>query len=241
VNKAAVPPELNLPDLPEVPVVLGPAPDRGARPRQPLSYRLRVLIGTYFPLLLMALLALSTWFLVKNTPREAPAAEQRDPRHDPDYQMHNFTITRFGADGKPRVRIEGDVLRHYPDTDRIEVDTVHIRALGPGGRATLATARRALANGDVTELQLLGGAQVQAQSPNAETVEIESEFLHLFLEVEQVRSHLPVVLKQGRSEVRAGGIEYDNLDRKLQLQGPVRALFLPRAPVSGKAGPADPS
>ena len=62
--------ELHLPDLPEIPVTLGPLRRRAA-PRLPTPWhvRLRDAISSYLPLLLMALLALFTWWLVKNTPR----------------------------------------------------------------------------------------------------------------------------------------------------------------------------
>ena len=74
--------------------------------------------------------------------------------------MHRFSLQRFAPDGTLRAQIEGDELRHYPDTDTLEIDAVRIRAIAPGRHVTVATARRALVNGDATEVQLLGGAQV---------------------------------------------------------------------------------
>ena len=69
---------------------------------------------------------------------------------------------------------------------------------------TLATARRALANGDGSEVQLLGDARVnRPASGKEEAIEFRSEFLHAFRNVEQVRSHLPVVMTQGTNVVRA--------------------------------------
>jgi lipopolysaccharide export system protein LptC len=144
--------------------------------------------------------------------------------------MQVFTLQRFGADGRLRVQVQGTQMRHYPDTDTLEIDGVTIRALSPDGSVTRATARRALSNGDASEVQLLGGAQVirEGLSPD-QRVEFESEFLHAFLNVERLRSHLPVRLRQGTSELRVGGIEYDNLTRSAKLGAPVRARFdIPR-------------
>src|SRR5262245_39259646 len=53
VIHAAAPPELHLPDLPEVEVSLGATPP--VKPRAGLRMRLRELLGAYLPLLLMAL------------------------------------------------------------------------------------------------------------------------------------------------------------------------------------------
>lgn len=218
------PPELHLPDLPEVSVTLGAplAPDAPPRPRLALHWRLLNLLSTYLPLVLMALLAMGTWWLVKNTPAPAEPAGPAAVRSEPDYRMQGFAITRFAANGQVRVRIEGEQLHHYPDTDRIEVQQVRIRATGADGRETVATAQRALANGDATEVQLLGGARVQASAPGAATLQVESEFLHAYLATEQLRTHLPVRVQQGSNSARAGSLRADLLNRQVSFGAPVR-------------------
>lgn len=226
----AATPELHIPDLPEVPLALGPVRSDGVASvhvPMPLGLRLRRALSTYLPLLLMALLASSTWWLVKHTPLLEGPSGPKAVRHDPDYTMEGFTITRFGPDGKLALRIEGDQMRHYPDTDRMEIDRVRIHAIGPDGRTTDAVAQRALANGDGSEVQLFGGAQVQSQLKSGEVLQIESEFLHAFLRFERLRSHLPVRVQRGASQTLAGGMDYDNLAQLLQLSGPVRATLAP--------------
>lgn len=226
MSVSAAPPELHLPDLPEVEVALRPTPRTVARrQRRGLARRLRDLVGTYLPLLLMALLALSTWWLVKNTPRAEAPAESGAIRSDPDYEMRDFAITRFAPDGHIKVRMQGAVLRHYPDTDRLEIDNARIEAVAADGRVTLASAAKALANGDASEWQLTGGARVVATTPAGQKLEIESEFLHAFVNTERVRSHQPVRVRRGADELRAGGLDYDNLTQRLDLAGPVRAQF----------------
>ena len=196
------------------------------RSRQPWHWRLGQWVSAYLPLLLMALLALGTWWLVQNTPRPDALGEAAAPRHEADYTMQGFTLQRFGADGRLHVQVQGTQMRHYPDTDTLEIDGVTIRALAPDGSVTLATARRALSNGDASEVQLLGGARVVREATGgAPQVEFESEFLHAFLNTERLRSHLPVRLRQGNSELRVGAIEVDNLARSAKLGAPVRARF----------------
>jgi len=231
-------PALHLPDLPEVPVQLGrPAAvedgvdamsaGRPARAPQPWRYRLLQGLSSYLPLLLMAFLAAGTWWLVRNTPQAPGARAQAPPSQTPDYTMTNFAITRFAPDGQVSLRIAGDVLRHFPATDRLEIDGVRIQATGPDGRTTDATARHALANGDGSEIQLLGGAQVVSQLAGGDRLEVQGEFLHAFLRFERLRSHLPVQVRHGSTLARAGGLDYDNLQRQLTLNGPVRATLAP--------------
>jgi lipopolysaccharide export system protein LptC len=199
------------------------------RVRQPLWWRLGQWLSAYLPLVLMGLLALATWWLVQNTPRLQEPGEKAPARHEPDYLMQGFTMQRYAADGRLRVQVRGTQMRHYPDTDTLEIDGVSIRALGQDGRVTVATAQRALANGDATEVQLLGQARVvqgaEGSTAGGPPIEFDSEFLHAFLATEQLRSHLPVVLRQGSSELRLASIEFDNLAKTARLGGPLRARF----------------
>ncbi|MDO9092356.1 MAG: LPS export ABC transporter periplasmic protein LptC [Rubrivivax sp.] len=227
--------ELHLPDLPEVPISLGPAP--AGAPRVPWHLRLRDALSSYLPLLLMALLASATWWLVKNAPRPQTTPEARVVSSEPDYTMSQFALERFDASGRLKLRIEGARLRHFPDTDRIEIDDAQIRAYAPDGRVTLATAKRALGNGDGSEVQLLGGAEVTAQDVSGVPLIMRSEFLHAFLVTERVQSHLPVLVRQGTTELRAAGLLYDHVAGRLDLKGPTRAVLQPRAqprPVAAK-------
>ena len=229
--------ELHLPDLPEVDISLGPAaaaPPAGmpALPRRtgaPWPLRLRDALSAYLPLLLMGLIALATWWLVKQTPLPELPAPARAPRSEADYTMRGFALERFDAAGRLKLRIEGELLRHFPDTDRIEIDSARIRAFAPDGRETLATARRALGNGDGSELQLLGGAEVTSRDAAGTPLFIRGEFLHAFLLSERVRSHLPVLVRFGATELSAGGLDYDNATRRLEFKGPVRAVLAPKA------------
>lgn len=195
------------------------------RIRQPWSYRLGQWLSAYLPLLLMGLLALATWWLVQNTPRTVDPGEPVPPRHEPDYLMERFTLQRYASDGALRVKIQGTQMRHYPDTDTIEVDGVTINAYGPDGRVTTASAARALANGDASELQLVGRAQVLYDAGSGREVEFESEFLHLFTRTEQLRSNRAVRMQQGASVLTVGALEYDHLARTARLGAPVRASF----------------
>ena len=200
-------------------------------PKPPLFARVVEQMSSYLPLLLMALLALGTWWLVKNTPTADSVRAAVPPRHEPDYTMSNFMVRRFAPDGSMRAQIEGDTMRHYPDTDVVEIDNARVRAVGPDGQVTRAEARLALANGDGSEVQLQGGAHVVREGLHGdEPVEFRGEFLHAFLNTERVRSHLPVVVTRGGTQVRADAMDYDNLERVVQLRGRVTATF----PATGR-------
>jgi len=227
--------ELHLPDLPEVPISLGPAGAVQWRPRMPWHLRLRDAFSAYLPLLLMAVLALASWWLVKNSPRFAAGAPERPLSADPDYTMNQFAVERFDAAGRLKLRIEGARMKHFPATDRIEIDEAQIRAIAADGRVTLAHALHAVGNGDGSEIQLMGGAEVRSTDASGVPLLMRSEFLHAFLVTERVKSHLPVQVTLGTSELRAAGMDYDHAARRLDLVGPLRAQLLPRATPATKA------
>ena len=208
-----------------------PAPAPTAAPWQRrANWSLRIIdaASTYLPLLLMAVLALGTWWLVKNTPLFENDRVAAPLRHEPDYTMTQFLVQRFGANGAMRVQIEGDLMRHYPDTDTLEIDNPRIRAIGDDGRVTVASARQALSNRDGSEVQLTGKAHVVREATATEAaIDFRGEFLEYFQYTERVRSHLPIVVTRGNSEVRADSMTYDNLTGLLSLKGQVRAALTP--------------
>ena len=235
--------ELHLPDLGDGALSLGVMPPRALPPRAPLRWhqRLRELLVTYLPLLLMLMLALGTWWLVKNTPSAEQPGERSLPPEQPDYTMDRFVVERFDKDGRLKLRMQGERLRHFAATGIVEVDEARIRAVATDGRVTLAQARRAVANGDGSELQLIGDARVDSTGPRGEPIQFRGEFLHAFLATERLRSHLPVRVTREGSEFRAAGMEYDHLSGQLQLQGKMSALLLPStgAPKPGQAAAAN--
>lgn len=226
------PVELHLPDLPEVPLSLGPvvAPAGEERRRaMPWHLRLRETLSAYLPILLMAALALATWWLVKNSPKPPGEVAPRAVSAEPDYTMSGFALERFAPDGRLVLRIEGAQMRHYPDSDRIEIDGAVIQAWSPAGRLTRASAARAVGTGDGSELQLLGGAEVVGEDAAGVPLLIRSEFLHAFFIDERVESDRPVLVRHGATELRAAGLLYAHASQRLELKGPLKVTLTPRA------------
>jgi lipopolysaccharide export system protein LptC len=229
--------ELPLPDLPEVSLRLGPAPvgpgepRPGAAPRRamPWHLRLREALAAYLPILLMAALALATWWLVKNSPRPPAEAAPRAVSADPDYTMNAFALERYAPDGRLVLRIEGEQLRHYPATDRIEIDGAQIQSWSPQGRLTRARAARAVGAGDGSELQLLGAAEVVSEDAAGVPLQMRSEFLHVFFVDERVETDRPVSVRVGADGLRAAGLVYRHAPQRLELKGPLQVTLTPRA------------
>lgn len=191
-------------------------------------------ISIYLPILMMALLALGTYWMLKNTPLPTLVQSGRVPQHEPDYFLRRFAVKTFDGSGRLKSEVAGSELRHYPDSDTVEIDQVHIRSFDEHGRLTTATANRALSNGDGSEVQLLGSAQVvregvtEASGERLPSLEFRGDFLDAFLNDERVKSHLPVVLTRGPDRFSADSLLYDNLARSALLQGRVKGVIAAR-------------
>ncbi len=189
-------------------------------------------LSLYLPVLLMGVLALGTWWLVRNAPQPLAQRTPEAPRHEADYQMSRFSVRSFAPDGRLKSEVWGDVGRHFPDTDTLEIDRVRIHSEGLNGSQVRATARSALSNADGSEVQLRGDAVVVREAMRAggklqPRLEFRGEFIHAWPNEERVRSHLPVTLTRGASRFTADSMEYDNLSQVLQLQGHVRGVMPP--------------
>ncbi len=190
-------------------------------------------MAIYLPVILMGLMALGTYWLARNTPGLLAAGKPRAASHEPDYFMRGFSVKTFDAAGRLKSEILGSEGRHYPDTDTLEIDQPRIRAYNDRGELTLATAIRALSNSDGSEVQLFGDAVVTREAvKNAAGIlqprlQFRGEFLHAFTNTERVRSHKPVTLVRGTDQFTAENLDYDNLDRVMDLRGRVRGVLNP--------------
>jgi len=192
-------------------------------------------LSIYLPIILMGLLALGTYWLVRNTPMLGPSAVERAANGEPDYFMRGFSVKTFDGNGRLKSEVFGDEARHYPDTDTLQIDKPRIRSVNEQGVTTVATADRALSNADGSEVQLFGNAVVTRSpapvdgTPGGPRVQFRGEFLHAFMATERIRSNKPVTLTRGGDQFTADSMDYDNLDRVMDLRGRVRGVLAPRA------------
>lgn len=191
-------------------------------------------LALYLPVVMMGLLALGTYWLVQNTPGAPTPAAPAVVNQSADYFMRRANVKTFDVSGRLKTEIVGTEARHFPHSQILEIDDVRVRSIGPDGRLTTATARRGLSNDAGNEIQLMGDAVVVREAMTLADgralprLEFRGEFLHVFTDREQVRSHLPVTLRRGGDEFKSDTFSYDNLDQVAVLQGRVRALMVPR-------------
>jgi lipopolysaccharide export system protein LptC len=199
-----------------------------------LLRRLAEHLVIYLPVLLMAALALGSYWLVRNAPLAAASSADKPLSHEADYFLKQFSIKSFTQQGSLKSELFGAQARHFADTDTIEIDNVRMHNFNQTGRLTTVTsANRAISNGDNSEIQMYGNAS-SVREAAADTngvmqpkMEFKGEFLHTFVNEERLKSHLPIVIRQGSSEFTADSLDYDNVARVINLQGRVKAVLQP--------------
>lgn len=190
-------------------------------------------LALYLPVLMMGLLAGGTYWLVRNAPGAPPAPTAAVISQSADYFMRRANVKTFDEAGRLKTEIAGTEARHFPHTKILEIDDVRVRSMTPDGRLTTASAKRGLSNDAGNEIQLIGDAVVVrealrlADGRTLPRLEFRGEFLHVFTDREQVRSHLPVTLRRGSDEFKGDTFSYD-LDQAAVLQGRVKAVMAPR-------------
>ncbi|MGE8317829.1 MAG: LPS export ABC transporter periplasmic protein LptC [Comamonas sp.] len=189
------------------------------------------LASIYLPVILMGVLALGTWWLVRNAPRPSVPVQETRPGHEVDYYMKDFSVKNFDAGGRLSSEIRGVHAQHFMDTETLEIDQAHMRSIRPDGAITVGTAKRAVTNADGSEVQLFGNARVVRQpgkgGTSQATMEFRGEFLHAWVNEERVSSNQPVELLRGKDRFTADTMTYNNITQVAELKGRVRGVLVP--------------
>ncbi len=217
------------------PTLTSVARPSAAGPRRLSRQHLWDQVSIYLPVLLMALLAVASYWLLRATPEVPEPQPERPLAHEPDYVMQRFSVKAFDASGALRSEIFGAEARHYPDTRTVEIDNARIRSVGAGGQLTTATAQRIISNDEQTAFTLAGDAVVirEAGRPDqvgaAPRLEFRGEAIQVFANPERVTSDRPVLLVRGNDRLQADTLDYQGGDvRVAVLSGRVRATLSPR-------------
>jgi lipopolysaccharide export system protein LptC len=147
--------------------------------------------------------------------------------------MKGFSVKTFDASGRMRSEVLGDKVRHYPDTQWLEIDSIRIRSFDAKGALTTATADHGLTNEDGSEVQLMGNAlvvreaMVDQKNISSPRMQYRGDFLHAFMNTEQIKSNKPVQLMRGKDSFTADSMNFDNVAQLLQLDGRVHGTLVP--------------
>lgn len=190
----------------------------------------RYLSSIGFPLAIFLVLAgLSLWLRqVIETPDG-----QRDGkgRHDPDYVIHGFKVTKLTPAGRPQYVLHAETLTHYPDDDataiaRPQLTYSPVRA---GAPALTMQARAGTMSADAERVDLHGDVRVErAAFAGRPPLTVRTEALTVFPGKEQARSDMLVTITEGNSHLTGAGMDLDRPAQTFILHSGTTGTFEPR-------------
>jgi LPS export ABC transporter protein LptC len=110
----------------------------------------------YLPLILFALLALGSWWLVRSMPELLPPGSDKQLRKDPDYQLEKFTVKSFDNTGRMTREIAGQSATHFPASQELHIQGIRIFAENEVGTRVQAQARQGVSQEAVQQVTLSG-------------------------------------------------------------------------------------
>lgn len=194
--------------------------------------------STWFPLVLMLLLAALTYWL-QLTISETGPARRRASDSTPDSIVENLRVTRTAASGLPDYVLTGVRMEHFRTSDTMQ-DGKPVRGLettqvtkpslthyAPGAPPVRLDAERGVAvgNGDLYEFFDKVVVTRAAVAGNPELV-MRTEYLKVQPDRALASTDRPVTITQGDSILTGTGLELDNNARILRLLSQVHGTFI---------------
>lgn len=182
----------------------------------------------WLPLLLLFVGLLFSIWLVRTTPLLLPPQQEIVNKQEPDYDIRRFVLKTYDLQGKLKSSMTGTSAVHSPQTMSTLVEEPRVMILKEK-TTTLATAQRALANEDGSEVQLMGRAVIH-RNPTPEEpdpLRVQSEFLHFFADTDTVQTPLPAEISKGKNNFKGSSMKADNLNQVLAMKGRVKAVIYP--------------
>lgn len=189
-----------------------------------------------FPALVLlisgAILALLSFWALEMTRRSGDDMPAERVRTEPDYYVDNFSYIKVAASGTAEYVIKGARLIHHPADDSSTIEQPFVKNYSTERLPMTLRARRAKVNADHSELHLY--EQVRMDRPEArgtDNLSIESEYMLVLPDADQVKSNQRVTIKLGDSTLIGTGLLADNAQHQLTLHNRVTANYphpLPR-------------
>jgi len=184
-----------------------------------------------FPLLLLSMLALLTFWINKTVQPSVPKIDGSS-RHDPDYIMSNFVTKQTDINGNLHFQLAAVEMRHFPDDDSTYLQRPRYTQFTIGKAPTQVEALRGIVSADGEKVQLFGNVKITrpAFSGKGEST-LDTDHLNIFPNQDIVRTESPVIIRQAPKTVVYGtGMIYEKKLGTVTLFHKVRAHYEKSSP-----------
>lgn len=178
-----------------------------------------------FPLsLLLALTGLTFWLRYAT---ELPEARHDGKnRHDPDYIVTDGVLRKLDQTGRLQYTLNAADIRHYPDDDSTDMIRPSLVYLYPKSPTVTMLAERAHSNKDGKQIDLYDNVRInRAASAKDEAMSAFTPQLTVLPDDEKAYTKSPVLITQGKSWIKAVGMQVDNRAQTYVLESQAFAVL----------------
>jgi lipopolysaccharide export system protein LptC len=146
-----------------------------------------------------------------------------------DFFAEGVVLTTYDPQGRPHYQLHAERLTHFGADDSAELVRPRLLGMQPGRPAMQAQAAHGRALDGVRAVELDGGVELQREAAaGLPGLRLRTEALSALPDEDHLWTRHPVQVDAGASRMTAGGMDYDNLARRLELQGRVVSVLAPR-------------
>jgi len=181
--------------------------------------------STWFPLLLLAVLAALTFWL--NGMVQPPGGGSRSSvRADPDYIVDALSAVRMAADGTVKHTLSAEKMLHYPHDDTTRLISPAFVSYGTAAAPVTVSAKEGLVSSEGENIFFENDVRV-TRAPYADKSELvmETSYLHVIPDENIAKTDRPVTITDANTVVHAIGLELNSETRILKLLSKVRGTY----------------
>ena len=184
-------------------------------------------LSVYLPMIVMALLASGSWWLVRSAPELLMPAVNKAVREEPDYRLENFTVKSFDVRGRMTREVSGDKAQHYPASETLDIEQIRIYAENETGKILNARSRQGIATDDGKQVTLIGDASAIRQAfDTSPQLELRGQRLVALPDDDRVVSSDPVQITRDRDVFTAQTMDFNTNTGEYLLKGRVRGTLI---------------
>ena len=182
-------------------------------------------LTAWFPVLLLAAVAAVTVWLDRQVqPPETGGSGKA--RHDPDYIVDNFTVTRIGPDGVVRYKLNARRMQHYPDDDTTDLDAPKFVNFRGSGMTVTASSKTATLSSNGEDAYLKDDVRLTRSAyENRGELTVLTSWLHVIPDDGIAKTDKQVRIQDANTLITSDGLEFNNETRILKLLSNVRGRY----------------
>jgi lipopolysaccharide export system protein LptC len=193
--------------------------------KDPYSLRLLNRLTSWFPVLLLASLAMLTYWLDAQVQSEVRGS---GPGHDPDYFVEDFAATKFGKDGTVIEQLTARKLTHYREGLPTELVAPVLTDTQPGKAPMRVRADDGKVSVDNEHVYLAGNVVAEREADAGRSkITLATEYLHVRPKAEIADTDRRVTITDAMGTHVGGAMEANNKARTLKLRNGVSGEIRP--------------